>query len=181
MLLQDLRFAVRNLRKSPAFALAAIATLALGIGATTAIFSTVNAALLRPLPYPKPNDLFAIRTTLTDGRVTTGLLSPAEIARLNNPNLSIARAGGMQQQDVTLLRDDNTPVKASVYIINDAFFDVSGLPMTLGTVPPAAVNQNTPPPVIISARVWHDLYSSDPNVVGKPIRFLEARTTIAAV
>lgn len=52
--LQDLRFAVRTLRRTPAFPLAAIGTLAIGIGATTAIFSTVNAALLKPLPSPMP-------------------------------------------------------------------------------------------------------------------------------
>ena len=71
--LQDLRFALRSLRRAPAFPLAAIATLALGIGATTAIFTTLNAVLLKPLPYPNPEDLYSIRTTLTDGRVTTGL------------------------------------------------------------------------------------------------------------
>ena len=73
--MQDLRFAFRSLRRSPAFPLAAIATLALGIGATTAIFSTLNAVLLKPLPYPNPEDLYSIRTTLTDGRVTTGLVA----------------------------------------------------------------------------------------------------------
>ena len=76
--LQDVRFALRALRRTPAFPLAAIATLALGIGATTAIFSTVNAALLTPLPYPHPEDLYSLRTTLTDGRPTTGFLSPVE-------------------------------------------------------------------------------------------------------
>ena len=72
--MQDLRYAVRSLLKAPAFPLAAIVTLALGIGATTAIFSTLNAVLLKPLPYPNAEDLYSLRTTLTDGRVTTGLL-----------------------------------------------------------------------------------------------------------
>src|SRR6185369_732328 len=94
-LLQDIRFAIRSLRKAPAFPLAAIATLALGIGATTAIFSILNAVLLRPLPYPHPDNLYAIRTTLTDGRVTTGLVAASEIYRLNDPKLSIEKAVGV--------------------------------------------------------------------------------------
>src|SRR4029079_816195 len=71
-LFQDVRFALSSYRRAPAFPIAAILTLALGIGATTAIFSTLNAVLLKPLPYPQPEDLYNIRTTLTDGRVTTG-------------------------------------------------------------------------------------------------------------
>ena len=102
-LLQDLRFALRSLRRAPAFPLAAIATLALGIGATTAIFSTLNAVLLKPLPYPDAQDLYNIRTTLVDGRVTTGLLSNGELSRLNAPGLAIVRAAGMQPNDLTLL------------------------------------------------------------------------------
>ena len=58
-LIQDLKFALRNLRRTPAFPLTAIVTLALGIGATTAIFTTLNAVLLGPLPYPEPGDLYA--------------------------------------------------------------------------------------------------------------------------
>ena len=95
---QDLRFALRTLRRTPAFPLAAIGTLAIGIAATTAIFSTVNAALLKPLPYPNPSDLYSLRTALTDGRVTTGNLAPVEIIRLNDPSLSIVRAAGLHGQ-----------------------------------------------------------------------------------
>ena len=62
---QDLRYGVRQLVKTPVFSLAAVATLAIGIGATTAIFSTVNATLLRPLPYPHPEDLVSVRTRLS--------------------------------------------------------------------------------------------------------------------
>src|SRR5262245_16185007 len=108
-LLQDLRFALRSFRRAPAFPLAAIATLALGIGATTAIFRTINAVLLKPLAYPEPENLYSIRTTLTDGRVTTGMLSYAEVSRLNGTTSSILRAAGLVQADLTLLHQDGTP------------------------------------------------------------------------
>src|SRR6478672_13148737 len=118
-LLQDLKFALRSFRRAPAFPLAAIATLALGIGATTAIFSTLNAVLLKPLPYPNPQDLYNIRTTLIDGRVTTGLVSGGEIYRLNDPNLSIARAAAFIPVDFTLMRDDGTPEHVKVYGVSE--------------------------------------------------------------
>src|SRR5438874_211703 len=93
--LQDLKYAARKLVGAPAFTLAAVSTLAIGIGATTAIFSTVNATLLRPLPYSRPEELVALRTMYTDGRVTTGLVAAAELVRLNASNISITRAVGL--------------------------------------------------------------------------------------
>ena len=215
ILLQDLRFAVRSLRRSPAVPITAIATLAVGIGATTAIFATLNAVLLKPLPYPKSEDLYNIRTTLTDGRVTTGMLSNGEVSRLNDPNLSIMRAAGMQTADLTLLHEDGTPQHIRIYGVTEGFFEVFGLPMTLGGFthqnfvqpapppppppsPQASPRQVPPPPqaparqapqpvqpappvVVISYRVWQDLYRGDPAIVGKPIRFAEVATTIAGV
>ena len=192
-LLQDLRFAFRSFRRAPAFPLAAIATLALGIGATTAIFSTLNAVLLKPLPYPEPQDLYNIRTTLTDGRVTTGMLSNGNVSRLNAPNLPIVRAAGMQTQDLTLLHDDGTPQRVKVYGVTEGFFELFGLPMTLGgfvhenfvrpapPAPGAPPVQGAPPVVVISHRVWQELYHGDPVIVGKPIRFAEVPTRIAGV
>src|SRR5690242_17906653 len=128
-LFQDLRFAFRSFRRAPAFPLAAIATLALGIGATTAIFSTLNAVLLKPLPYPQSGDLYNIRTTLTDGRVTTGMLSNGEISRLNGATTTIVRAAGLQQNDLTLLHEDGTPQLVKIYGVTDGFFELFGLPM----------------------------------------------------
>src|SRR5262245_10841190 len=205
-LLQDVRFAFRSLRRSPAVPLAAIATLAVGIGATTAIFATLNAVLLKPLPYPAAEDLYNIRTTLVDGRVTTGMLSNGEISRLNEPALSVMRAAGMQTADLTLLHDDGAPQHVTIYGVTEGFFELFGLPMTLGGfthqnfIPPAPATQPpaqpspqapasqaapTPPPappvVVISYRIWQGLYHSDPNIVGKPIRFAEIATTIAGV
>ena len=192
-LLQDLRFALRSFRRAPAFPLAAIATLALGIGATTAIFSTLNAVLLKPLPYPEAQDLYNIRTTLTDGRVTTGMLSNGELSRLNAPNLPIVRAVGLVTNDLTLMHPDGTPQHVKIHGVTEGFFEVFGLPMTLGgfvhehfAVPaPPAPNTppapRTPPAVVISYRIWQDLYHGDPAVVGKPIRFAEFASTVAGV
>src|SRR6266550_491591 len=103
---QDVRVTLRAFRRSPGFPLTAIATLALGIGATTAIFSSLSAVLLKPLPYPDAQDLYSLRTALTDGRVTTGLLSGGEIFRLNDSKTSIARAAGFQPGDLTLVAED---------------------------------------------------------------------------
>src|ERR1051325_6080270 len=113
-ILQDVRVALRAFRRSPGFAFTAIATLALGIGATTAIFTALSAVLLKPLPYPNPDDLYSLRTALTDGRVTTGLLSGGEIFRLNDPKLAIERAAGVQSGDLTLLATDDTPTHVKV-------------------------------------------------------------------
>ncbi len=193
ILLQDLRFALRSIRRSPAVPIAAIATLAVGIGATTAIFATLNAVLLKPLPYPAADNLYNIRTTLTDGRVTTGMLSNGEVSRLNDPTRSIVRAAGMQTADLTLLHQDGTPQHVKIYGVTEGFFELFGLPMTLGgfthqnfarPAPPPQGTQGRPPAppvVVISYRVWQDLYRGDPAIVGKPIRFAEVATTIAGV
>ncbi len=79
-LAQDLRYTARSLRRGPTFAAVATLALAIGIGATTALFGTVNATILRPLPYPQPEQLVSARSRLTSGQVTSGLLSPLNIA-----------------------------------------------------------------------------------------------------
>ncbi|HEX7937671.1 MAG TPA: ABC transporter permease, partial [Gemmatimonadaceae bacterium] len=192
-LLQDIRVTLRSFRRSPGFPLTAIATLALGIGATTAIFTALSAVLLKPLPYPNPQDLYNLRTALTDGRVTTGLLSGAEIFRLNDPNLAIDKAAGYSPGDLTLIALDETPTHVQVYAVSEGFFELFGLPMTAGGfthddhtpfVPPppgAPQPQFAPPRVVISQRLWKNFFNSDPAIVGKPIRFAEFNSTVAGV
>lgn len=170
-MLNDLRFSVRSLRRQPGFAAAAIATLAVGIGATAAIFSTVNAALLRPLPFPDPQDLFAVYTPATDGRFTTGRDSGVELARLNDPSVSIEHAAGSARFDTTILRDDGTPVSTIAYGVTEGFFDVFRLPMLSGrTFSHAEHAANAPPVVVLSNRLWRDLFGGDPSIVGKSLR-----------
>jgi putative ABC transport system permease protein len=192
-LLQDIRITLRTFRRSPGFPIAAIATLALGIGATTAIFTTLSAVLLHPLPYPRAENLYSLRTALSDGRVTTGLLSMGEVYRLNDPDLSIERAAAYTPGDLTLLADDGTPSHVQVYGVTEGFFELFGLPMTSGgfthadhvPLPPPAPNtprQPGPPPrIVISAGLWKQFYNSDPAIIGKPIHFAEFTGNIAGV
>src|SRR3989442_14102245 len=102
---RDLVFAGRMLLRRPVFTLAAVATLGLGIGATTAIFSTVNAALLRPLPFPRSEDLFTLRTTITTGRVTSGLGASVELEPLNLASRGIIHPNGPVASSVMILVD----------------------------------------------------------------------------
>jgi len=191
--LQDVRVTLRAFRRSPGFPLTAIATLALGIGATTAIFTALSAVLLKPLPYPNAADLYSLRTALTDGRVTTGLLSGGEIYRLNDHRVSIEHAAGFQSFDVTLLAPDGTPSHVQAHAVTEGFFDLFGLPMTMGGFshadfaplpppPPNAPPQAGPPPaLVISTRFWKNFYHGDPAVIGKPIHFAEFNSTVAGV
>ena len=194
-MVQDLRYAFRKLAGAPAFTLAAVATLAIGIGATTAIFSTVNATLLRPLPYRHPENLVALRTRYSDGRVTTGLVAAVEVTRLTEAKGSIEQAVGMSSApfDVTLLRDNAPPMRASVHFVGEGFFALFGLPMTLGSEfthdqqtpvtngQDQRQGQGPPPLVVLSHHVWTDLFGSDPNIVGKTIRFAEINATAVGV
>jgi predicted permease len=191
-ILQDIRVALRSFRRAPSFPLTAIATLALGVGATTAIFTALSAVLLKPLPYPNPDELYSLRTALTDGRVTTGMLSGSELFRLNDPRLSIERAAGFIPGNLTLLASDETPTAVKVYQVSEGFFELFGLPMTAGGFAhddhavfqpqPNAPPQPGPlPAVVISTRLWRQLYNSDPQVVGKPIRFAEFSSTVSGV
>jgi predicted permease len=127
------------------------------------------------------------------------MLSNGEISRLNGTTSTIVRAAGLQDNDLTLLHEDGTPQHVKIYGVTEGFFELFGLPMTLGGFthqnfvpsPPAprpapgaaapAGPPPAPPAVVISYRVWQDLYHGDPNAVGKPIHFAEINTTIAGV
>ena len=192
-LAQDLRYAIRKLSAAPTFTLAAVATLAIGIGATTAIFSTVNATLLRPLPFTHPEELIALRTRYPDGRVTTGLIAAAELARIVQSPGSVAQAAGYGSSgfDFTLLRDGAPPVHAIIDGVGEGFFEILGLPMTLGSPftheqqAPLARGpgqaQGPPPMLVVSHHAWTEFFGSDPQIVGKTVRFAELTGTVVGV
>ena len=186
-LLQDLRYAIRQLLKARLVSGLAIATLGIGIGAVTAIFSTVHAALLRPLPYPQQDELIDVHTRLTDGRLTTGRLSTLEIAALANIHELVAATAAYMGSpfDATLMRPDGTAINAKIDGVGDGFFELLGLPMTLGRAftheEHLPVKGPAPNSVILSHRAWREAFASDPSIVGRHVRIAEAPEGITVV
>src|SRR5262245_4211151 len=123
--LQDLRFGARMLLKNPGFTLIAALTLALGIGANTAIFSVVNAVLLRPLPYPEPDRLVFIYNTKLK------MLMEAEFLRLCDQAQSLERVSLYTSRTYTLT-GMGEPERISSGTASGDFFTVLGAPMSLG-------------------------------------------------
>ncbi|HEY7288761.1 MAG TPA: ADOP family duplicated permease [Vicinamibacterales bacterium] len=175
-LLQDARFALRSLRKSRAFSCAAIATIALGIGATTAIFSAMNAALLRPLPFPQPDDLFTLQTRITTGRPTSGLVAPVEMTGLTDANGPIVRAAGSVMTYDTVLDDTSHAVQIGLAGVTEGFFELFNVPMALGRsfAPEEFIRHEqaaAPRVIILSGHLWRTAFASDPHIVGRSIQF----------
>ena len=177
-LLQDVRYSVRTLLRSPAFTIASVGTLAIGIGATTAIFSTVNATLLRPLPYPAAEQLVDVHTRYVDGRVTTGLVATSELETLRKLP-GVVAAGGVNYSvvDGTWVRDDGTLTAVAIRPVTAGFFDVFGLPMTLGRAFTKDEHSGGPgvrtSSLVVSHRAWVQRFGSDPDIVGKSVRIGE--------
>jgi putative ABC transport system permease protein len=186
-LIADLHYALRQLRKTPMFSSTAITTLAIGIGATTAIFSTVNATLLRPLPFAQPGALVDVHTRLLDGRVTTGLLSVVEIDAIRALPSVAAAVGAFSSQtfDATYQRDDGTPIEVLMTGVSRGFFDVLGLPPVRGRAFSAEehtpAGRDAPLALVVSDRAWTNLFGRDPTVLGRAIRIAELRSTVTIV
>lgn len=187
-LAQDVRYATRELCGAPLFSGVAILTLALGIGATTALFSAINAALLRPLPYPNPSQLVDVHTRLVDGRITTGMLSRTELDALNRAHPVVARAAGVGGVvfDTSLVRDDGTAIPIAARGVTAGFFDTLGLPMTLGrsfVAAEYAASGVANDAVVISHHLWSSMFGSSPDIIGRVVRFtqLPGHSTIIGV
>ena len=126
--LNDLRYALRQLRKAPLFSSVAILTLAIGIGATTAIFSTVNATLLRPLPFPDADQLVDVHTRLDRRPGHHGMLSSVEIGALHDSRSVVTGVAGLTNQpfEATFMRERWHAGRRPVERRDRGFFDVSG-------------------------------------------------------
>ena len=141
--------------------------------------------MLRPLPYPHPEDLFSLDTPATDGRFTTGLVSGVEMLRLLGPNMSILNAAGSARVDTAIQREDGTTFASIGYGVTEGFFDIFEMPVHAGRVfTHAEWLPNAPPALVLSYHLWRDRYGGDPSIIGQTIRVVNgpsAPTTIVGV
>ena len=142
---QDLRYAVRALRKSPAFTAIALATLALGIGANTAIFSVVNAVLLRPLQFPDPGRLVAFSQTLPSKGVTGNGVSFLNYSDFASRSRSFEQLGAIRMHDFTLT-GQGEPALVVAGTVTGNLFGLLGTRPLLGRGLTAADEAPTPRP-----------------------------------
>jgi putative ABC transport system permease protein len=158
-LLQDIRRGFRTLRKSPGFTAVAILTLALGIGANTAIFSVINGVLLSPLPYKDPNQLVALKEND----------SPPNVMDIQRQVRAFSQGGGINvdRMDYT---GGTEPVQVRVGRIQGAFLETLGVPPMLGRIISSGENvPGGPRLAVVSNHFWQNYLGSDPNAVGNTI------------
>jgi len=181
---QDLRFAARMLLKQPGFTIVATLTLALGIGANTAIFSIVNAVLLRPLPYPDPERIIFLaegdKTNPALGMISISLPDYLDWRRDNTvfENLAMTRIESTSLSDIP----GRNPEQISTALVTANFFKVIGLPAKLGrTFTEEEDKVGGPLLVVISDRLWQRAFQRDPAVIGRAVTFQSQPATVIGV
>lgn len=160
------RFAFRQVRNSPAFALTVILTLALGIGATTAIFSLVEGVLLRPLPFSDPDRLVILGDHLGPGRNTP--VTPREIGTYSNTTSAFSSMGGYINIQYEL-SGGAAPEQISAARVTASVFPTLGITPLLGRTFTKEEEDGRQPLAVISYALWLNRYHSDPHVTGSSI------------
>jgi len=178
---QDLRYAARILAKSPGFAAVVIFSLALGIGANTAVFSAMNAVLLRALPYEHPATLATVWTTQKTDPGSEDLPPIAEVTDWKKQNHVFADIAGISVSDRAMLTGLGEPGPIRVQSATQNFFDLVGVRPTMGRVFRTEESQEQFQTVVISNAFWKRRFNSDPNVLGKTFRLDGVVSTVVGV
>ncbi|HEY6348783.1 MAG TPA: ABC transporter permease [Candidatus Angelobacter sp.] len=167
MNLQDLRYGVRQLLRSPGFTAIAIITLALGIGANAAIFSFVNAVLLKPLPYPHPEQIVSVGEKNSGGG--SNPISTLNFLDWEGQNRCFQFLSAIAWDKVTLTGSDN-PEELKVHRVSASYFKVLGVGAALGRTFAASENEvGNDLEVVLSNRIWRSRFGGDPKVIGRKI------------
>src|SRR5712692_6999233 len=167
--MQDFRYAARMLRKNLALTAVMVASLAIGIGANSAIFSVVDALLLRPLPYPQPERLANVWLHSPALAIFRDWPSPGQYLDIQNENHSFEQMALAQSRTVTLTGREQ-PERIFGARTQSSLLEMLGAKPLLGRLLlPEEDKPGKPDVVVLSERVWKRLFNSDPGIVGKTI------------
>src|SRR5438270_6078234 len=176
-----LRFAFRQLIKNPAFSAIAIVTLALGIGANTAIFSIVNAVLLRPLPYPNADRIMVLNESSGPGQDYSVALPDYFDWRNDNKVFEHLACTHKESRNLSGI-SGREPERVSCASVTRNFFNIIGLPPEIGrTFSEDEDKVGGPPVVVISDRLWQRAFNRDPAAIGRSINLHDQNFTIIGV
>ncbi|HKO14355.1 MAG TPA: ABC transporter permease [Acidobacteriaceae bacterium] len=168
---RDLRLAIRHLLKSPGFAATAVLMLALGIGATTAIFSIVEGVLLRPLPFPHPDRLVVLSDTIAGaefGGDNEAGVTATDIVNYTRDTHSFTALGGYQGA-IYELSGNGEPAKLFATRMTPGVFGALAVPPLLGRVYTADEDQHHAQVAVLSYSAWKDRFHADANILGRKI------------
>jgi putative ABC transport system permease protein len=181
-LINDLRFGLRMMVRSPVFSLIAVVTLALGIGANTAIFSVVDAVLLRPLPYPDADRLVFLWSTMNAQGVPQSGSALPDYQGWRDHNKVFDGLGGFYYGDFNLATENEPPERIQGAYITSNLFAVLQIAPALGrTFVPEEEQFGRHHVVLLSDKLWQRRFGGAPNIVGREIRLGGAPYTVAGV
>jgi predicted permease len=181
VLAQDVRYALRMMRKNTGYTAAAVLILGLGIGVNTAIFSVVNSVLLRPLPYAEGDDLVVLRQPQTKLGVEDAGFSPLELEDYRRRNRSL---DGIEEYHAMnfLLFGRNEAHRVRVGVVSPRFFDLFGVKPLFGrTFAPGDDAHNAEAVLVLSYEFWKQTEGGDPRIIGKVYQMNDKPHTVVGV
>ena len=180
-ILQDLRYGLRRLGRSPGFTLAAVLTLALGIGANTTMFGIINTVLLRPLPYPSPERLVRLWAVNPKKGQESSNVNPLDFRDFHRQTRSLRDVGGMALRE-NALTGEGEPERVHAAVASASFFSTFGAAPAIGRPFSAAEEIPGGESVgLLSDALWRRRYHADPGILGKKITVDDKPTTVIGV
>jgi Acidobacterial duplicated orphan permease len=181
-MLNDIQYGFRQLMRNPGFAFVAVVTLALGIGANTAIFSMINAVLLRPLPYPYPDRIVYFEGYNPSQGITDSNISVADFQDWTTQSSAFSHTAFYWIGNAALAVQGGEPERVPRAGVKSTFFDLLGVQPMLGrSFVPADDHPDTTTVVILSESLWKRRFGSDRNVIGKTITVNTVPVTVIGV
>ena len=180
--MHDLRHSLRLLRRSPALALAAVCTLAMAIGASTAVFSVVDKVLVRPLPIHDPDRVVVIWPRERANPTTIGEISHATFRAWQEEVQGLEDLAAIGSVNWSLILQGDNPVTLPIAAVSASFFPLLGTPAARGrTLLPEDDRRGGDPVAVVSHRAWVSRFGADPGIVGRRLRLSDRVYTIAGV